>query len=139
MIGPFTEVREIEFDRPTRSKSASSWPFTVESSAWPSSRSALMLPLTAEAFTEPATPLIERPPLISLTFSRLAVRGTVMRYSTLAGRSASVPAYCVRMETRSFEESTTIRASFSCRGSRDRLMASTRTSSRSHVVMRTSP
>src|SRR5271157_5741978 len=97
-IGPFTEVSEIGLARLMRSKPASSWPFTVESSAWPASPSALILPLTAEAFTEPATPLMESPPLISLTFSRLADRGTVMRYSTLAGRSASAPAYCVRIE-----------------------------------------
>ena len=38
-----------------------------------------MLPLMAEALTEPARPLSERPPLVSLTSCRLAPRGTVMR------------------------------------------------------------
>src|SRR5471032_3400147 len=58
---------------------------------------------------------------------------------TLAGRSASDPAYWVWMETRPEEESTITRASSRRLGSAERLMASTRTSSRSHPVMLTSP
>ena len=58
-----------------------------------------MLPFTEDAFTGPVIPLRERPPLTSLTFSRLAPRGTMMWYSTLAGCSASPPVYWVRMET----------------------------------------
>ena len=38
-----------------------------------------ILVVNTDAFTGPDTPLIESPPLISFTFSRLAVRGTMIR------------------------------------------------------------
>src|ERR1019366_3970898 len=139
LIGPFTELSEIGCDLPIRSKPASRNPFTVESSTWPSILSALMLPFTEDAFTGPVIPLRESPPLTSLTSSRLAPRGTMMWYSTLAGCPVSPPVYSVRMETIPDEVSTTIRASFKRPASLECLMACTSTSSRSQAVICTSP
>src|ERR1035438_5342993 len=139
LIGPFTELSEMGWHLPIRWKPASRKPFTVESSTWPSILSAVMLPLTEDAFTAPLIPLRDSPPLTSFTFSRLAPRGTLMWYSTLVGCPASPPEYWVRIETMPAEVSTTIRASFKLPASLECLMASTSTSSRSQPVIRTSP
>src|ERR1041385_7099151 len=105
-IGPFTVLIVIGWQLLILLKSASRLPLIVERSVSPSIFSTLIFPLTLDAFTPPVTPLIESAPFTSLTFSRYALRGTMMGYSTAAEFSASEPLYWVRMETRPSDEST---------------------------------
>src|SRR5207247_10822770 len=58
LIGPFTELSEIGWQRLIRLKPASSWPLMVDRSACPSSFSARMLPFTLDALMGPVTPLM---------------------------------------------------------------------------------
>ena len=89
----------------------------VERSACPSIRSALMLPFTEEAFTGPAMPLRERPPLISLHVLQV---GAARHHDAVlhAGRMLGVGARYTACGSRPVadEESTTIWASFKRRG-----------------------
>src|ERR1035441_5648992 len=60
-----------------------------------------MLPFTEDAFTGPVIPLSERPPFTSLTFSRLAPRGTMRseeRRVGEEGRSRGSPYHLKKKE-----------------------------------------